>query len=273
MTFAPQTFQHATKVPQTFPELLALYKEKLADSQLDLSGENDPRTRPGMEIRKNGATQALPGLHDELVRSVEQNAGAIFLSGTPNGVASFIDEAEDLTEGAIILVSAREMYEELGKDIEGGLRRDRRFSMDTMNAFVGGAMKLLDKLEVDGIPSPDLARYLNKVFETPESVTALAFEILQGLKAANGVTIGDGLNAIYIQGRAADEAIKESIATPFLPVIVLGATEEEAETLSKSVFFGRNVRFQTVKDQTDANTVVLVFNELKKKRAENRGTR
>lgn len=270
----PQSFVAGTQTPQTFPELLALYKAKEADANLDLTGETDARTRPGLEIRKNGATQALPGLRAELVRMVEQNSGAIFLSGTKAGVESFIGEAQDMTDGAIVIVSAKEMYSELAKDIERGLRVDRRFSMDTLNAYVGGIMKLLDKVEVDGIPSPNLVPNLNKVFPDLDSLTALARESLQSIKSSNG-TVGDGLNAIYLQLRAAEEAIKEDVATPFLPVIVVDATPEETKgTLFETLFFGRNVAFEATKDETGHDSVMHTFQALKKARGEKtRGAR
>jgi hypothetical protein len=269
----PQSFVAGTKVPQTFPELLALYKTKEADANVDLNGVTDPMTRPGMEIRKNGAIQALPGLRAELVRLVEQNSGAIFLSGTKEGIETFIGIAQDQTEGNIVVVSAKEMYVELAKYIDRGIRRDRRFSMDTINSYVDGILRILDRIQVDGIPSPNLVPNLNKVFETLDDVTVLARESLQGMQAPNGVTIGDGLNAIYLQLRAAEEAIKEGVATPFLPVIVIDATPEETKgSLFETLFFGRNVVFKATKDETDGNSVVHMFQNLKKQRT-TRGTR
>ncbi len=262
----PQSFVAGTRVPQTFPELLQLYKAKEADAVVDLNGNTDPFTRPGLEIRKNGAIQALPGLRAELIRLVEQNSGAIFLTGSKEGVESFIGVAQDLTDGAIVVVSAKDLYVELGKYIDRGIRVDRRFSMDTMNSYVDGVMRILDKLSVDGIPAPNLVSNLNKVFPDLDSVVALARESLQGMKAPNGVTVGDGLNAIYLQLRAAEEAIKEGVATPFLPVIVLDATPEETKgSLFETLFFGRNVAFE-VKGEVDQNSVVKTFTNLKKRR-------
>lgn len=268
----PQSFVAGTKVPQNFPELLALYKAKEADANVDLNGVTDIMTRPGMEIRKNGAVQALPGLRAELVRLVEQNSGAIFLSGSKEGIETFTGIAQDQTDGNIVVVSAKEMYVELAKYIDRGIRRDRRFSMDTINSYVDGIMRILDRVQVDGIPSPNLVQNLNKVFETVDDLTVLARESLQGMKAPNGVTIGDGLNAIYIQLRAAEEAIKEGVATPFLPVIVTDATPEETKgSLFETLFFGRNVTFEATKNETDTNSVVHMFQNLKKQRT--RGTR
>lgn len=266
----PQSFVAGTKVPQTFPELLALYKSKEEDANIDLSGDNDPYTRPGKEIRKNGATQALPGLKAELLRMVEQNAGAIFLSGTKEGVESFIGAAQDMTDGAIVLVDAGDMYNFLATGTERGLRHDRRFSMDCLNAWVDSVMKLLDILQVDGIPAPNLTGNLNKVFPDTASMTKMVREALCSVKAPNGIPVGDGLNAIYLQVKAAEEAIKESVATPFLPVIVVNATAEETDgPLFKTLFFGRNVTFEAKEAVTEGN-VATVFKKLKQVR---RGSR
>lgn len=263
MPFEPQTFQRATTVPQTFSELLKLYQDKQADAAIDLSVETDVRTRPGMEMRKNGAIQALPGLKMELFRMLEQHAGAVFLTGTKAGIESFVGLAMDQTEGNVVVVSAQEMYDGLGKMTNRGIRHDRRFSMDTMNAFVDGIMKLLNELNVDGIPAPNLTSYLNQVFETEADVANLVKKALQGLPAQSGIAVGDGLNAIYLQQRAAEEAIKEGVATDFLPVIVTDATPEEATGgLGKTIFFGRNVVFECKKDETPANAVTLVFKSL-----------
>lgn len=266
----PQSFVAGTQVPQTFPELLALYKAKQEDANLDLSGDHDPFTRPGKEIRKNGAIQALPGLKAELLRLVEQNAGAIFLSGTKEGIESFVGAAQDLTDGAIVIVDAGDMYNYLATGTERGLRHDRRFSMDSLNAWVDTVMKLLDILQVDGIPAPNLTPNLNKVFADTAAVAAMVREALGSVKAPNGVGVGDGLNAIYLQVKAAEEAIKESVATPFLPVIVLNATKEEADgDLFRTLFFGRNVAFEA-KDVVTEGNVETVFKKLKQVR---RGSR
>jgi hypothetical protein len=269
-TFATQTFTVPTQVPQSLPELMRLYKEKERDAALDLTGELDYRTRPGLEIRKNGATQALPGLRAELFRMVEQNAGAIFLSGTPQGVESFVGEAQDLTEGAIVILSAKEMYTDLAKGVERGIRTDRRFSMDTLNSFVDSVMKLLDFVGVETIPNPNLTSNLNKVFPDTESLVQLMRESLNSMKAPNDVAVGDGLNAIFLQQRAAEEAIKEEISTPYLPVIVLDCTPQEAGgSLRNSLFFGRNVDFEA-KEVVGQGQVVKVFKELKQQHPKGR---
>lgn len=270
----PQSYVTGTKVPQTLPELLALYKAKEEDANLDLSGADDPRTRPGLEIRKNGATQALPGLKAELLRLVEQNAGAVFLSGTKEGVESFIGAMQDVTEGAVVMVDAGDMYNFLATGTERGLRRDRRFSMDCLNAWVDSVIKLLDILQVDGIPAPNLTGYLNQVFPDTASMVAVVRRALNELKAPNGVSVGDGLNAIYLQVKAAEEAIKEGVATPFLPVIVLNATPEETDGhLFKALFFGRNVAFEAKDTVTEGNiqTVIKKLKQARRGERQNKG--
>jgi len=243
--YAPQNFQNPTNVPQSLPELIELYKATEVNANLDLSAEKDYRTLPGLELRKNGAIQALPGIRNEIVRLVEQNSGAIFLSGTAAAVESFIGEVQDLTEGAVVALSAREIYEFVAKEVDKGFRRDRKFSMDCINSYTAGIIKMLDLLSVDGIPQPNLTGNLNKVFPDLASVSDMVETSLNSMTAPNGVKVGDGLNAIYLQLRAAEEGVRESIATPFLPVIILNATPEETEgTLFKTLFFGRNVAFE-----------------------------
>jgi hypothetical protein len=266
-----QLFPTNSKTPQTFPELLAVYQAKEIDANIDLTGENDYRTRPGLEIRKNGATQALPGLRAELLRMLEQNAGAIFLSGTAQGVESFIGEAQDLTEGAIVILSAKEMYQMLAGGVEKGLRSDRRFSMDTINSFVDSIMKLLNILEVEGVPAPNLTGNLNHIFPDTESVAQLVRGALNSTKGPNGIGVGDGLTAIYLQQRAAEEAIKEGIATPFLPVIIIDATPEEiAGGLKNTLFFGRNVAFDST-DDVSTGTVTKVLKQLQAQHPKTKG--
>jgi len=273
MSFAPQTFQSATRVPQTFSELLATYQEKKRDSEIDLTGEVDFRTRPGLELRKNGATQALPGLKEELGRLVEQNSAAIFLSGPADKVEEFVGLAQDATEGNIVVVSAKEMYTKLAKGVEGGLRSDRRFSMDTINSFVYAILKLFDELNInDPLASPNLVRYLNQIFPDTESVSTLVRDALASVQTSGGQPAGDGLNSLYLSYRVTEEAIREEVATDFLPVVVLDATPEEASgALKDLLFFGRNVSV-ALKGEVDANTVVTAFKELKKKN-KNRGPR
>lgn len=262
----PQSYVTGTQVPQNLPELLALYKAKEEDANLDLSGADDPRTRPGLEIRKNGATQALPGLKAELLRLIEQNAGAVFLSGTKEGIESFIGAAQDLTDGAIVLADAGDMYNFLATGTERGLRRDRRFSMDCLNAWVDSVIKLLDILQVDGIPAPNLTGYLNQVFPDTASMVEMVRKALNGMKSPSGAPVGDGLNAIYLQVKAAEEAIKEGVATPFLPVLVVNATAEETDGhLFKTLFFGRNVAYEA-KDAVTEDNVKTVFKKLKQAR-------
>jgi hypothetical protein len=260
-----ELFPTNSDTPQDFPTLLALYKAREEDSKLDLSGETDARIVPGLTIRKNGAIQALPGLYAELVRMVEQSAGAIFLSGDKQSVDEFVGLAQDLTEGAIVLVSAKEMYTNLAVGTERGLRSDRRFSMDTLNAFVDSIMKLLDVLTVDGIPAPNLTGNLNKVFPDVASLEQLMRDALASVKDQNGNSVGDGLNAIYLQQKAAEEAIRESVATPFLPVLVLDSTFEDVEgSLFKTLFFGRNLDFEATAGITEG----FVRNALKKLQAQ-----
>lgn len=261
MSFQPQTFQHATKIPTTFSELLKLFKEKQADASLDLSGAKDPMTRPGLEIRKNGAAQALPGLKQELERQVQQHAGAIFLIGSTTGMQEFIGQASDLTEGNIVTVDANEMYVELAKLTERGLRQDRRWSMDTLNAFTDGVIRILDAIDVEGIPAPNLVSNINKVFPDTASVVEVVKGAVQGLTDSNtGGPIGDGLNVYYITKRATEEAIKEEVVTDFLPVIVLNA--DPASFFAQRLFGGRNVAFEA-KDEVSEGQVVNIFKKLK----------
>lgn len=261
----PASFINGTKVPQTLPELLKLYKEKLTDSQLDLTGEVDYRTRPGLELRKNGAIQALPGLRAEVARLVEQNSAAVFLSGTQKGIEAFIGVAQDLTEGNIVIVDAQEMYRKMAQTTEKGLRRDRRFSMDTRMFFIQSILNVLDELSVDDpIPGIDTASYLNQEYPDTDALTRMVKTAMNSVKTSGGVSAGDGLNSIYIQKRATDEAIKEEVATDFLPVIILNATPEETDGAVRNlVYYGRNIAFEAKDEDVSEAVVTNVFKKLK----------
>ena len=251
-------------IPASFPDLLALYLKTEEEVNIDLSGEKDPRVRPGQEIRKQGAAQILPGLRKALVDSIEQNSGAIFLSGSEAGVTAFIAEAQSQTDGALVIVDAQEMYKMVGDEIEKTLRHDRRFSMDSINGFVTGVMKLLDITNVDGIPSPNVSTRLNRTLATPEDCAALVRSALSELPGHNGGTVGDGLNAIYLQVRAAEEVIKEKVATPFIPVILVNATPEETNgSVFRTLFFGRNTTFEAKGQDVLPAAVVQVFKQLR----------
>lgn len=260
----PQALINGTKVPQTFPELLAVYKAKLADSKLDLTGEVNPMTRPGLEIRKNGAIGALPGLRQELGRIVESSSAAIFLTGEPEAVKVFVEEATEATAGNLVIVSAKDVYTRLAQAVEVGLRRDRRFNMDCLNFFVNGMMKLLDDLEVnDPIQAPNLVPLINRVFETTEPLAEALKLALNATKTSGGIPTGDGLNALFLQWKATEEAIEGEVATNFLPVIVLDATPAEVEGALRNVmYFGRNVDFEA-KGEVTETTVADVFKKLK----------
>jgi hypothetical protein len=250
---------------KTLTELLADYKEKLEESKIDLNLITDYRQRPGAELRKNGATNALVNIRAEIVRAVEQNSAAVFLTGLEKGIETFIGHAHDLCDGNIVILSAQELYEKLAAETVRGIRRDRRFSIDCFSAFVVGLRTLLDELSInETIPAPNMVPYLNNVFEDDHVLTIALKTALNATKTDGGVPTGDALNLVYLQTRAAEDAIKEDVSTNFLPVIVLGATPEEiAGHLGTLLYFGRTVAFDVKDEETTEATVKAVFQKLK----------
>lgn len=246
--------------PQTIPEMLALYRRTVEDANINVSLLSDPYTRPGFENRRNGAIASLPNIRQELVRMVEQQSGAVFLLGPAKTVEEFVGIAEDETDGNVLVLSAGEMYQTMAQTVDQGIRTDRRFSMDCIAAFTAATVKLLNDIMVEGIPAPDMSQYLNRPLANVEAVAGIVREALTSVKAA------DGLNAIWLQKRTCDLAIERGIDANFIPVIVTGATDQEAEgELNAALFLGRNVSV-TVHEAVSKDLVIAVFNKLKAKR-------
>lgn len=251
------------KNKKNLPKLLKLYKEKIKEANTDLSTWTDIMTRPGAEIRVNAAKQESEKIYQEIINTINNNSGAIFLTGDLEKVSSFVDIAKKETKGNICLVFAGEMIHELSEKVDASLNKDRRVSIEVVGHIMSSLMELLDRLKVASIPAPNFGAYMGAILPTIKEVK----EMIEGLLSQNNIK--DLLNAIYIQELVIKKVMSEDLSSPFMRVIVLGAFEEEADgVLFKSLYGGRNTAFY-VREEASRSVVLKVFQALKAKRKEN----
>lgn len=194
--------------------------EKLKNTEVE---QWDPRTRAGMEIARNQAISNLESLNEAYVSGVRNHSVAVFLTG---------DGALQTEFGAIAMklgvpaVAAKAFYSAVTSDAAASLQGGRFTPTEYAHVMHQIRAVLYDDLKVPEFMKPDLMA----LFTQSVSRENLVNEVARAFVATNG----HGISARYLARLAAKEALASGYSQDVVPVVIIGATSEEIEALSKS---------------------------------------
>ncbi len=222
-------------------------------AQLDRNLEfTDPRTRGGHEVAKGAARDRLPLLRAQYTAMLRKGMAAIFLSGHPEGLASFISIAEK--EAPLLVVAADALYRRLALEVESSMRTDRSYEPTQCARLQAALMTVCTELGITEMPSPKFkdGAILHK-FD----------DVLAYVRRSVRAVAGDKLNQMYMEKLLTDRAIEIRYQMSVVPVIVTGATKEEVTGLSS--FFNNKTVSTITKNLPTTESIIKVFQQLQTK--------
>ncbi len=197
-------------------KLLAEIRKAEDLKKLELETWN-PRTRPGMEMRRNQAISALDGLYEQFSTAFRQNAIVVFVTGPTEAQKQFASIARDLAGSAT--VDAKALYTEVTKDAAASMRDSGRFSPNevahVMHALRGVALDL----KIVEFERPDWGYLMSKYIPAKD----LVVEVQNALVAKNG----HKLAAIYLGHLAPKDALAAGFQSGVASIVVTGTTSKQ----------------------------------------------
>lgn len=231
-------------------KLLDLYKATKAEAEADIDSVGLWTARPGREMAKRQAQAELPNIVREYESALAERWGAMLVSSDDvERVAKFVEIAGP----SAAVVDIRDFYKQLASVIEPVMRRDRQFEPSQFAHLLSQFERVVKQLGVNGAP---VLRYTGAPILSDEAALA---EHIRGL-----VNQQDGSRVVlaWIRRAIADAAFAMGYQRAALPVVVLGATENEHAGL-KTLFDGRVVAVVLDAPVDDA-VVAEAFQALKK---------
>lgn len=199
---------------------------KLLRADAELPVENwDPSTRPGIEMRKRRAAEALPVEMTIYKKELLSRALSVIVLG--EDAEEFAKIAKE--EFGCFTVKTNQMYEDIAKAVLPTTRAGGQFESTQMNHVVDELMSIGRTLGIAEMPAPRMqSNYVRPVTD----LGALADTIKLVVEDA----MGTGLNRMYIQNLVAEEAAKEDYCLPILPVVFVGTKASASFSVPGSTF-------------------------------------
>jgi len=234
-------------------EVMANFLDAKRRADVDLSLV-DSRVLVGATSQVRVAQQEQAQLCDQIKDLVWLDSAAIIPQGPGANQEAFAAIAED--EGAAITVRAQEVYEEIARMVDPFLGPGRSFVSNTAQAVHAAMAQVCSKLNVSSYVMPAVHNGLGSIYPTVQDLQA---ELKRLIRAANG----DDLAVLYTAATVFVKVMASEYDQNTIPVVVLGATEEEAQGDFAAKLFGGHSISVTVTDPPEKNDVIIAFKKLK----------
>lgn len=227
---------------------------KMAEALFDQMAEVEPmatistdnwdlRTRVSIEATKKEAKEKLTSLKDQFFSMLMQNASIVVMT---EGVGAEEVERYSKSQNAIA-VDAGALYRVLSESVERVMGKNREygaFQLTHLTLAAKDAVSAVDGARFLTLPNPKEAVYLNNEQEV--------FEFVRQLVRDAG---GDVLNKMHLERAIKQKAIGTRYVTNKPMVVVFGAGQDEARSLSQ--LFGPRavVMNEVVEKKTKAEAV------------------
>lgn len=235
---------------------------KTAETLLDQMAEVEPmatmptdnwdlRTRASIEATKKEAKEKLSSLKDQFFSMLMQNASVVVM--TEDVTAEAVEKYSKAQNA--ITVDAAALYRVLSESVEKVMGKNREygaFQLMHLSVAAKDAVNAVDGGRFLALPNPKEAVYLNDENEV--------FQFVRQLVRDAG---GDVLNKMHLERAIKQKAIGTRYVTSKPVVVVFGASQDEARTLSQ-LFGARAVVMNEVtekKTKAEAAPVEEVENQ------------
>lgn len=209
--------------------------------------------RPARAIAKNDAETQLKILREEYKSKLGPRVATIILSGIRADQAAFTTIAE--AEGETLTIDAEAMYKKMAIDVEPTIGAQRQFGGTQLNHLVRSLEDVGRFAGAGFLPVPRLLDV--EIARTPADTIAL----IKGLIRSQ---VGDSLNCRYIEACIVEDALACRYGEKIVPVVIAGASEEEASILKNGIFSGLGITFK-VGATVDQKTVTQAFDALRER--------
>lgn len=197
-----------------------------ATAAIDIE-EKPASVRGGWATRVREAKDAVVTLRKEYSEALLKSSVAIFLDGAPEKIAK---ATEVFTANNGLIVDANALYDRFTKVIEPTMSEGRSWGVAQtfrLNVAIQEIMHEVGVNEMDR-PTPGNPPALPTADDTRKYVKSL----IQG-------AVGDNLARLYLAKSVVDRAVEIRYTGVTVPVLVLGATPDEAANLTLN--FGKGV--------------------------------
>ncbi len=187
--------------------------------------------RAGQAIAKQEALNKLEALRNEYRQELEPRVATIFAFGTPEAQLAFAAGAQE--EGGTLTVDTQEIYKLMAADVELTMGRGRQFGSTQVNHMIRTMEELGRRAGLSHMVVPRLTEVL-----TVKDVDAMAAVV----KNIILTQVGEQFNARYIMSKILNMALEAGYGEKVLPIVMTGATIEEAAFLQKAIFSGKGIK-------------------------------
>jgi hypothetical protein len=237
-----------TPLQQLVKELDATEKK----ATVDLEG-SDPRTRPGKEAAKRDAQEKLAGLREKYWTALRSGLGAMFLSGPAKNQAAFAKFVAEKAPAPLLQVAADDVYRDIARDVAPFMRSDRSFEPGDYARMLGAIIRICKDLELSEAPRPTYAPAVLKDSE----------QLVNHIRKLVRTECDDQLNKHYLRKRVFDAAWKIRYQEDVVPVVITGASEEEARGLAP--FFNNRTIHVPASEEPSENSMFKALKALANK--------
>lgn len=210
------------------------------------------RSLPGRETARRIARATLESTRLAYVDTLAQRWGAILLAGPKETQDAFATMASEV--GPAVVVSARDFYRQLAKDVEGSMRTDRLIEPGQFSHLTAAYERAAKDLGL--AHQAAILKFKNgNLAKTPEDLANYIRKTIVESKGANIVTA-------FVRRLAGQKAAEIRYQSSVLPVVVTEADGVDLEVLSP-LFGGRVVSVELSAEPLGENTVMDALKALK----------
>lgn len=206
-------------------------------------------------MRKADATTELDTIKKDYEATLKETAFGIILLGDPAEMEKFAKFCAD--ECHTLNVAADGFYDRICESVEPSIGDRKTFGTSQLGLMIRALDTIGRELGARNIPLPqidDLVHVKNR-----EELRAYVRHLIRK------TGIGDTLNAAWIQKETTKRALEIRYSRPVVPVVLTGATEEEASTLQSTLFSGTSFIVPVNKENSDPDSILKCLGEIRTK--------
>jgi hypothetical protein len=238
--------------PSFIPDTIKAIEALVQDTQIDLMCESLSLS-PGKGLTKNQAIETTRQLKSHLKDLIRTDSAAIILQGPDDHQLAYSAIAED--EGDVVTVLANGIYRELTRLVWPFIST-KRFTLDIGSVFATALYSVAKSLGVMSYMAPVVNQYVG--LECPDQDTLYGM-IKDSVREANG----DDFAIEWVVNEVFIKVLAGSYEQNVVPVVVLGATEEDVSgNFAAKLFDGRSI-VVSVKDTVEKNDIIIAFKKIK----------
>lgn len=235
-------------------QLMKEYDEAEKFANADLSSW-PVKTLPGAQMRQRECKELVDTLAGKYADAVGDVIVTIFTTGPRSAQEAFAEIAK--VEAETIVADSQSLYARLSGRCEESMGDRRTFGVTQLGILIGELTEVGRELNARNIPIP-------KIFDVTHCKTQQ--DVIDTVRNLVRGVVADALNMSSLSREVVKKALAIRYTKSVVPVVVIGASEEELGPLSKELFPGRLSTFTvdtTSLKALDKENVLQVFTSIR----------